>query len=300
MTSPALHPRESLGDSLRAAAGHILSEIHDLLAEDGQDKAVVVHGTRKSLKRWRAMLRLLTPFLGDDGRRLRDEARELARALSTARDPQTALEAFEDLLENAPKKSFPLSERSQESVRGRLEGLKKRGERRSWNERSRQDVADYVTAASYQLSSWPLKDVEFSDLAETLSAAYGRARRAVPEDWAAAPAEDLHELRRRVIDHRYQMELIEPAWPRLGRIWIDEAQRLRDRLGAYQDLTILGRMAAPHGPLAPWRSRLQPAIAAQQAKHSKAAARVAARLFAESPKAFRRRIEALWERQAPG
>ena len=117
-------------------------------------------------------------------------------------------------------------------------------------------------------------------------------------DWLAASPDELHELRRRVVEHRYQMELIEPAWPRLGRIWVDEAQRLRNRLGRYQDLVVLTQLAMPHQPLAPWRSKLQPLIAHQQAEYVKLASRVAARLFAEPPKVFRRRIEALWDAQA--
>ncbi len=42
---------------------------------------------------------------------------------------------------------------------------------------------------------------------------------------------------------RYQMELIEPLWPRFGRMWTDEAERLRDRLGRCQDLEVLERLA---------------------------------------------------------
>ena len=46
--------------------------------------------------------------------------------------------------------------------------------------------------------------------------------------------------------------------------------------------------------LAPWRSRLTPMIEARRSAHLKSAARLAGRLFAEKPKAFRRRIAALW------
>jgi anti-sigma-K factor RskA len=95
--------------------------------------------------------------------------------------------------------------------------------------------------------------------------------------------------------HRYQMELVEPLWPRLTKLWVAEAQRLRERLGAHHDLTTLAALVAPHQPLARWRSRLAPLIAAREASHVKAAARVAGRLFAEKPRAFRRRLEALWE-----
>ena len=56
--------------------------------------------------------------------------------------------------------------------------------------------------------------------------------------------------------------------------------------------------AGPNQPLAHWRSKLTPLIAHRQHEHAMAAKRIATRLFAESPKAFRRRLEALWEAQS--
>jgi len=97
-----------------------------------------------------------------------------------------------------------------------------------------------------------------------------------------------------VVEHRHQMDLIEPLWPRLGRVWAEEAQRLRNQLGSCQDLAVLTGFTAPHQPLAPWRSRLSALIEARRDAHLKSAARLAGRLFAEKPKAFRRRIAALW------
>jgi CHAD domain-containing protein len=159
-------------------------------------------------------------------------------------------------------------------------------------------LTDYITAASYYVSHWALHPLTFADLAGRLAETYRRARQALPNDWTSTLPDDLHELRRRVVEHRYQMELIEPAWPRLGRIWVDEAQRLRNRLGRYQDLFVLTQLTYPHQPLSPWRSKLMPLIAHQQADYLNLASRVAARLFAEPPKVFRRRIEALWDAQA--
>ena len=87
-----------------------------------------------------------------------------------------------------------------------------------------------------------------------------------------------------MVVHRYQMELVEPLWPRFGKLWVAEAQRLRDRLGAFQDLSVLLGFTAPHRPLAPWRSRLHSADQARRATHAKAAQRIAGRLFAERPR----------------
>jgi hypothetical protein len=86
-----------------------------------------------------------------------------------------------------------------------------------------------------------------------------------------------------------------PLWRRFGKMWIAEAQRLRDRLGRDQDLLLLTRLTGPHQALAPWRSRLGPAIAQRKADHVRAARRLATRLLVEKPRAFQRRLEAMWE-----
>ena len=91
------------------------------------------------------------------------------------------------------------------------------------------------------------------------------------------------------------MPLAAPLWPRLDRLWIEEAQRIRDRLGAHQDLTVLAGLTGARQPLAPWRARIIPLIEARKSAHAQAAARLTGRLFAERPKAFRRRLEALWQ-----
>src|SRR5262249_62182698 len=89
------------------------------------------------------------------------------------------------------------------------------------------------------------------------------------------------------------MELIEPLWPRFGRMWTKEAERLRERLGRCQDLEVLRGLTATHQPLAHWRSRLTPACTDRSAALAQRASRIAHRLFAGKPEAFRRRLEAL-------
>ena len=152
-----------------------------------------------------------------------------------------------------------------------------------------------IRNASRSVDRWPVAKMGFDDITDSLTDTYRRARRMIPADWNEATAEELHELRRRVIEHRYQMELVAPLWPRLGNAWVEEAQRLRDRLGRYQDLVVLAGLSAPHQLLAPWRSRLAKPIAERQTVHLATAARLAGRLFAERPKAFRRRLYAIWQ-----
>jgi CHAD domain-containing protein len=287
---PALQPRAAIGPAVRAIAGHILETARAAITDPERSNQDAVHDFRRAIKQWRALMRLLQPFI-PQAVQLRQEARAHARSLSRARDGQSALNAFDDLL----KKGMVLSERTNETIRGRIEAIRGSEEQAVLTPELRDTIIAWLDATITAIESWPLDPFDFSSIAERLAAGYRAARQAMPRDWAQASAEDLHHLRQRVVDHRYQMELVEPLWPRHGRMWTEEAERLRDRLGRCQDLEILKRLTGPHQPLAHWRSRLTPACAERTTELSHRAARIALRLFAERPKAFRHRLEALWE-----
>jgi CHAD domain-containing protein len=288
---PAVRPDVAVGEALRAVARDILAEARAVLNDQTKPDATAVHDFRKAMKRWRALLRLLEPFLGDDGRRLRAQARDFAREVAGARDAQSAIEALEDLVDD----KVPLSARTVASIRGRLDEKRLSAEAAQLTQALRARFIIALDGAETEVAAWPL-EIAFAELARELADAYKLARDDAPGgDWREVDAEVLHDLRRRVVAHRYQMELVEPLWPKFGKLWVAEAQRLRDRLGAFQDLSVLLGFTAPHGALAPWRSRLVPLILARRAQHARAAQRIAGRLFAERPRAFRKRIEALWK-----
>ncbi len=288
---PALQVDVAVGEALRAAARDVLAEARAAIADPARSEAEAVHDFRRAMKRWRALLRLLEPFVGEDARRLRDEARDLARALAGARNAQSALDALADLEKNG----LALSPRSVEGLRRRLEAIRNAAETTLINADMRLRLGSALDRAEATVERWPLHLVTFDDVAAGLARFYRGVRRLIPRDWAAAAAEALHELRKQVVIHRYQMDIIEPLWPRFAKMWTGEAQRLRDRLGRHQDMLMLASLIEPHQPLARWRSRLAPAIAGRRAAHVAAAARLATRLFVEKPKTFRRRLAAMWE-----
>lgn len=290
MVGGASHGDGSFGDALGAAARSIIADGRRALADPELSDPEVVHEVRKALKRWRALLRLLARPLGEQADLMRSEARELMRAIAGARDAQSALDALGDLR----KADLPLSPTSIETIRKRLTEMRDAAEAKSFTKNTREQLSRYLDYATLSLERWPLKALDFDTVTDGLTSTYRRARQLLPESWPDAESEHLHDLRRRVVEHRHQMDLIEPLWPRLGKVWGEEAQRLRGRLGACQDLAVLTKFTAPHQPLAPWRSRLLPLVEARRNAHLKSAARLAGRLFAEKPKAFRRRIAALW------
>lgn len=280
----------SFSDGLAAAARSIIADGRRALTDPELSAPEAVHEVRKALKRWRALLRLLGRPLGEQADQMRSEARELMRGIAGARDAQSALDALSDLR----KADLPLSPTSIETIRARLTERRDAAEAKAFTKTMRDRLSRYFDYATLSLERWPLKAIDFDIVTDGLTATYRRARQLLPDSWSDAEAEHLHDLRRRVVEHRHQMDLVEPLWPRLGKVWAEEAQRLRNRLGSCQDLAVLTELTAPHQLLAPWRSRLAPLIAARRGAHLKTAQRLAGRLFAEKPKAFRHRIAALW------
>jgi CHAD domain-containing protein len=284
----ALRPGQPLGPALSVTARELLAKVG--LSETGTE-AEAIHDFRRAVKRWRAFLRLAEPIVGESARTLRDEARDIARNLAGARDAQAALDALNDLGEDYAV----LTPRTLATVTKRLEDMRASAEQKTLTPEIRDKLQAMQAATTAAVGEWPLDTVHFRDVAKGLTTGYRRARNAIPEDWTTAAPEALHEFRQRVVVHRYQMELAEPAWPRLGKVWVSELQRLRDRLGKHQDLTVLTALTQKGQPLARWRKPLIPAIEARRRDHIEMAMRLAGRLFAERPQDFQRRVEAMWE-----
>ena len=287
---PALRSDVAVGEALRGVARDVLTEARTAVTDPAGTEAAAVHDFRRAMKRWRAFLRLLEPFVGQEARGLRDEARDLAGALTGARNAQSALDAVADL----EKQGLALSPRSIATLRQRIDAVRTAAETTLLDADMRLRLGSALDKADAMVERWPLHLLVFDNVADQLTRFYRAARGLIPEDWAAADAEDLHELRKLVVIHRYQMDIVEPLWPRFGRMWTGEAQRLRDRLGRHQDMLMLESLTGPHQPLVRWRTRLAAGIAERRAAHVAGAKRLAERLFVEKPNTFRRRLDAMW------
>ena len=290
---PALHPEYHIARALQHVALDILEDARTALNHRSKSDASVIHDYRKAQKRWRALLRLLGPFLGERGRQLRTEARDLARELAGPRDAQSALDALKDLMKEQDAKDV-LSSENVRAMTARLEKSKASKEARRLTAGRRERLSAALDRAATAVTTWPIDKLTFREIVDRMTAGYGRARKLQPDDWTSAEPEALHALRQKVVAHRYHMELVEPLWPKLGRTWIDGAQRLRSRLGRCQDLTVLTALARPRQILSPWRTQLLPLIERRKVCHVKSARRAARRLFAATPKKFRKQMEALW------
>ena len=281
----------AVGEALRTIAHDILANARAAIQNSAKSNTLSVHEFRREMKRWRALLRLFAPFIGSDAAKLNVAARNLARALGSARDLQSARDALDDLVEH----DAPLSKRSIRAVRQVIDDLRTAGEKNALSPKMRRRIDEMIADADDAVDHWPLHVVSFRDIAKQLAVGYHNARQALPKQWSHDDPEGLHELRKMVIIHRYQMQIVEPLWQRFTKMWIAEAQRLRERLGQHQDLEVLEQLTKPHQPLADWRSQLERPITLRKRRHIAAAKRIATRLFVDKPGSFRRRLVVMWE-----
>src|SRR5207249_2961548 len=139
------------------------------------------------------------------------------------RDAQSALDALADLADSG----LALSARSLATVGARIDERRQTAEASILTGDTRLRIARGLDEAEAAVEHWPVDALTFGEIADRLARGYRIVRRALPESWPDATAEALHELRKRIVSHRYQMETVAPLWRRFGRMWIGEAQRLR-------------------------------------------------------------------------
>ncbi len=179
---PALQPKAAIGPAVRAIAARILAKARSAILDPERSNEDAVHDFRRAMKQWRALMRLLAPFI-PDAARWRHEARDHARSLAHARDGAAALNAFDGLVD---KGVLVLSARSIDTIRGRIEALRGSEEQAVLTPALRDAIVAWLDAAAASIETWPLDPFDFSSIAAQLTDGYRSARGRIPADWSAA------------------------------------------------------------------------------------------------------------------
>jgi len=152
-----------------------------------------------------------------------------------------------------------------------------------------------------RVEDWPLAGDGWELLAEGMRRSYRRGRRRMRDARREPTDESLHEWRKRVKDHWYQLRLIRCAWPPVLEVAGEEAHRLSELLGDNHDLGVLATRFADvaGGPASAGdRARLDVAIERRRSQLREFAFAGGARLYAEGPNAFERRMARYWQAAA--
>lgn len=278
---------EPFDEGTRRIAIEQIERAQALLQETG-DHAVAVHETRKSLKRLRALLRLVRPAIGesvfkDENARLRD----IGLSLSGARDRHVLLETLNKLAT-----SNGLGRRSLvDDLRHAIASANGEG-----TPLTMQQGHARLSEAKKRIAHLSIEGSGFDVVGAGLERSYRRARLALAEAYARPSDEVFHEWRKGAQAHWRQMTLLARAWPEYIGARALEARNLSQLLGDDHDLALL--VAFVHSDAA-GISKERAAVVEKAARRRQGELRDIARphgdrLFAESPKRLRRNIATFW------
>jgi len=276
--------RRIAGEQLRYAA----TQLRDSVPEN---RDTAVHEARKSIKKVRAVVRLMAGELGAVAEAENELLRNLALKVSPLRDAAVLVETFDSLQSHFPETaSVALVER----IRTELLKNRSRAARTSTAARSPATIAFALERAAQRARAWPLHNDGFDAIAPGLRRALRRGRKALGEALVDPAPIRYHEFRKRVKDHWYHARLLESAWTHDMKSHEKDLKTLETLLGDDHNLVVLSERVASLGTAAEVAG-LQEAIATRQRKLREEAQALGQRLYAPKPGVFVRQAEELWK-----
>jgi CHAD domain-containing protein len=266
----------------RVARGRIDNAIDELRGKTDSTPVEAVHEARKDMKKLRALLRLARDELGKETF-ARENAcfRDAARELAGPRDSDVMLATL-GALELPAGLGRELRKVIQDAREG--SGL---GDR----DAAAGNAVAILKEARGRVDDWPLERDAFEALAGGLERTYRRGRGALKAARADPSDDALHEWRKRVKELWYHHTLLRSLWPAVMSAAGDEAHALSDRLGDDHDLAVLSAWLSEHAGPPP---EFFEAVEQRRAELQTEALALGARMYAEKPSAFVRRLGGLW------
>lgn len=296
-----LHAGEPVADGIRRAARGQLADSSAGLAgvTDREELGAAIHGTRKSIKRVRAALRLSRDALGDATyQRENTTMRAIAGRLSGARDAEVLIDTLRALEQRFEGELLP---EMTQRLHARLE-----------DDRTRAlcamaDDGDLAVATRQALEQarartahWSFERDDLGAVKPGLRRVYRRGRKQLRNARKEPTAENLHDMRKRVKDLWHASELLHKAHPkrmkRLGR----DAHGLADLLGDHHDLSVLREYAEANPQLfsdMSAREVLLDAVDRRRDTLRRRALKLGRQVYKRSPKRFVKDIARGWDKR---
>ena len=281
----------------RMARGRIDDAVDELSgATDGSDEEAV-HSARKDIKKLRALVRLTRNELGPEAYRRENQTfRDAGQQLSGVRDADVMLATLADLEERYPRDLGTGATGPAGDLRQALEAHRIRTSGGARTQLSEEAVR-LLRRVRRRIGSWPLERDGFEAVEDGLQRTYRRGRRGYRAARREPSAENLHEWRKRVKDLWYHLAVLRDVWKPVMKALADETHELSDRLGDDHDLAVLLAWAEEHDAVS--AAALREPVERRRAELQADAFALGARLYADKPKLFVRRLERWWDASAP-
>ena len=287
---------ESMEEAVQRIAREQIDKAIDEINDQELDRDKAVHQVRKRCKKLRGLIRLVRPLFEDTYDRENAWYRDAARPLSYIRDAQSILETLDKLME------YFQDQRDREalaSVRQQLADRRKQATEDKGNLNKRLDeFLERMGEGRERVAAWQLDKKGFKAMQGGLTNTYARGRAAMTQAYRHPSNANFHEWRKRVKDHWYHMRLLQPVWSGPIKTRCDEADVLSEVLGDDHDLSVL-RETLLEGDMdfggEETIQALLGLITQRQIELRAKAKQLGARLYAESPKRFVKRLHSYWK-----
>jgi CHAD domain-containing protein len=201
-----LEKREPVAGGLKRVVRHeIDSAASHLHGERKASRDDAIHEARKSIKKVRAILKLVRPELGDIYAPENAKLRDIARKLSEFRDAAAMIETFRDLKRRYAR-GIPASRLA--SLGKALAKQKKQAVVTKGVRALLMETGSALRQIGESAAAWPLKNDGFEAIEPGLRQTYRRGRKALARARKDPRPENYHELRKRVKDLWYHIRLI--------------------------------------------------------------------------------------------
>ena len=278
----------------RIAAEQLNSAITLLNGKHGMKREHSVHEVRKTVKKTRALLRMVRPELGDFFREENLRLRDIGRKLSEWRDAGALIGTLDKLRQ---EKRNGAARKALEPVRKQLKLQKRQIEERAAARRLLPGLATELRQARRAIRHLPLETDGFKSIEAGLKRTFRDGRKALALARKSRRIEDYHEWRKRVKDHWYHVRLLNKVWGDVMSGYEQSLKQLEDALGEDINLSLLEKKfqdLSPQGQHVPVSS-LQKAVISARRDLRERALEIGAKVYAEKPADFTRQMKRLWK-----
>jgi CHAD domain-containing protein len=232
-----LHRRKHLEDELAKVVRRELRKTVRALSTSARTASEsVIHESRKSVKKVRAVAALLeragATLPGKDRKRLKSAA----RALSRLRDSAVVIESLDRVRRRYPKQ---LPEHTYRILRRGLVNARDREAAQVKRDGVVAEAAERLAKSRRSAKAWASPSIGVSEIVAVMAASYRRSRKAMKRSRATGQSATLHRWRKELKTLWYQLRLVRPLTKGVTPL-IAELKRLETDLGEEHNLVVLG------------------------------------------------------------
>src|SRR5262245_44208182 len=231
-----LHQRKHVEDELtKIVRRELRNTVRALTTNAGTEFDSVVHESRKSVKKVRAVAACLEQTGAKVPRKDRKRLKSAARALSRLRDSVVIIESLDRVRRRYPKQ---LPEHTYGILRRVLVGARNRQEARAKRDGLVAEAAERLAKTRRSAKAWTSPSIGVSDIVAVTAASYRRSRQAMKRSRATGQSATLHRWRKELKMLWYQLRLAKPLTTGVAPL-IADLKRLETDLGDDHNLVVL-------------------------------------------------------------